>query len=312
MFERAEKYVIVVIFLLLGLSTGLSLLRHVPVAYYVYDVALAFDLFFIMLGQFYRTVRKNASIASAATAVGLLLMAGQLIPVFNYLLLPYKFHGVDAVLADVDRKMGFVWASYAITMAQFPKSCALLKFVYQSTFWQIVGMVFLLGLFGRTQEVARMTLATVMGATVTIAIWALMPSSTPAAFETLPADIAAKLQLVVSPDYGAELVRLSYAGVTLVTPGKMLGIVGFPSFHTVMAIIVVWYARSLPVVGILIALLNILMLPAILLHGAHNLVDVFGGVAVATFAIRFAAKAAAAPDPLLRTTTAPQASLSGA
>lgn len=294
MFERAERVVIAAILLLAAVSWGLSTVRGVPVALHLYDVALVFDLIFILLGQFYRTARKNAAIASAATAVGLMLMAGQVLPVFNYLLLPYNYHGADEILAQADAFFGFKWSAFAIWMAQFPEFCAFLKTVYSSSFWQMAGTVFLLGLIGRTGEVSRMMLATVLGATITISLWSLFPSSTPAAFQALPTDVAATLQLVVDAPTGAELVRLSYEGVAFVTPQGMLGMVGFPSFHTVMLILVVWFTQSVKFVRLPAIAWNILMLPAVLLHGAHNLVDVFGGAAVAALAIWLAHRIVAA------------------
>ncbi len=293
MFERAERCVILALLLVAALCLALSATRGVPVAWHLYDVALVFDLLFILLGQFYRTLRKNPSIASAATAIGLLLMAGQLLPVFNYLLLPYKYHGVDQFLATVDAAFGYKWASFAIWMAQYPAFCGLLRIVYASTFWQMAGTIFLLGLIGRTLEVSRSMLSIFLGATITMCIWSLFPSSTPVAFQPLPSDVAATLMLAVDAPMGAELVRLGREGVALVTPEGMLGMVGFPSFHTVILILVLWHLRVFPIAFVPFAVWNVLMLPSILLHGAHNLVDVFGGAAVAAASIWLARRLAA-------------------
>ena len=169
----------------------------------------------------------------------------------------------------------------------------------------MAGMIFLLGLIGRTGDVSRCMIASLLGAMITMGIWSLFPSSTPAAFQPLPADVAAALKLTVDAPMGADMVRLSHEGVTLVTPEKMLGMVGFPSFHTVMLILVVWHARVIPYVRVPFAIWNVFMPPAILLHGAHNLIDVFGGVAVTAVSIWLAhrivaegeVKAAKAPAP---------------
>jgi PAP2 superfamily len=309
MFERAERFMIAAILLVAAACLSLSAARGVPVAWHLYDVALVFDLLFILLGQFYRTARKNPPIASAATAVGLLLMAAQLLPIFNYLLLPYKYHGVDQMLASADALFGFKWASYAVWMAQFPKFCLFLRTVYASSFLQMAGTVFLLGLVGRTGDVSRMMLATFLGAAVSICVWSLFPSSTPVAFQILPFDAAAALKLAVDKPMGGELVRLSYAGVTLVTPKDMLGMVGFPSFHTVMMLLILWFTRVIPLAGVAILAWNLFMLPAILLHGAHNLVDVFGGVAVAALSIwladRLVALGEGSADESLQSAVAP-------
>ncbi|MGI9368651.1 MAG: phosphatase PAP2 family protein, partial [Ruegeria sp.] len=82
--------------------------------------------------------------------------------------------------------------------------------------------------------------------------------------------------------YGALLRDLAANGVPVITPSIIIGTIAFPSFHTVMAVLVVWYLRGtslfLPAL-----LINVMMAPAILVHGGHYLTDMVGGVA--TFAV---------------------------
>ena len=133
-------------------------------------------------------------------------------------------------------------------------------------------------------------LAVVIGGLITIEVWALFPSSTPAAFQALPADVAARLGLIVSPQQGSWLVTLSYEGLARISPNELVGIVGFPSYHTVLALLSVWFARKVRFLLIPIMVINSLMLPAILLHGSHNLIDVFGGICVTIVSIWFSEK----------------------
>jgi PAP2 superfamily len=289
---RPEKFGFVLTFILMAICALLSYKKGMVVDIVNYDVAVTVDLFFLSLGLFYRYIRMNEAVARACVGIALLLLAGQVIPVFNYLMLPYRIFGVDQVLAQIDSYFGFVWADYATYMSQFPDFAAILKTVYKTSLWQCSLLLIVLGLFGKVQQVSRLGLAFIISGIVCIELWSLFPSSTPAAFQPLTADVLNRLHLTVDPEYGAKLVALSKTGSNFITPLTMLGMVGFPSFHTVMAVLFVYYSWSLKYLRIPAMALTALMLPAILLHGAHNLIDVFGGLAVAAFSIWFASKTA--------------------
>jgi membrane-associated phospholipid phosphatase len=66
---------------------------------------------------------------------------------------------------------------------------------------------------------------------------------------------------------------------------ELRGVVGFPSFHTVQALVLIWYARKLPFLRWIALTLNIAVVIATPIHGGHHLIDVFGGIVVAFAAI---------------------------
>jgi membrane-associated phospholipid phosphatase len=172
----------------------------------------------------------------------------------------------------------------------------MLKTVYKTSLWQCFLLLIVLGLFGKVQHVSRLALAFILSGIISISVWSLFPSSTPAAFQPLSADVLNNLHLTVDPAYGAKLVALSKTGSNFITPLSMLGMVGFPSFHTVMAALFLYYSWPLKYLRLPALVVTGLMLPAILLHGAHNLIDVLGGIAVAAFAIWFASRTASYQD----------------
>ena len=56
--------------------------------------------------------------------------------------------------------------------------------------------------------------------------------------------------------------------------------VSFPSFHTTMALILIWAFRGTSLIGWLITGLNLAMLCAVPYFGGHYLVDMIAGAAV--------------------------------
>jgi membrane-associated phospholipid phosphatase len=66
---------------------------------------------------------------------------------------------------------------------------------------------------------------------------------------------------------------------------KLTGIVSFPSFHAASAVLYMWALWPVRFVGPLAAALNVLMIASTPVIGAHYMIDVFGGVALAAISI---------------------------
>ena len=66
---------------------------------------------------------------------------------------------------------------------------------------------------------------------------------------------------------------------------KLTGIVSFPSFHAASAVLYMWALWPVRFVGPLAAALNLLMIAATPVIGAHYMIDIFGGIALAAISI---------------------------
>ena len=66
---------------------------------------------------------------------------------------------------------------------------------------------------------------------------------------------------------------------------KLTGIVSFPSFHAASAVLYLWALWPVRYIGGLAAALNLLMIASTPVIGAHYMIDVFGGVALAAISI---------------------------
>ncbi|MGB8818081.1 MAG: phosphatase PAP2 family protein [Rhizobiaceae bacterium] len=291
-FERGEVFLLILLAITAVLGYAIASVKLIQIRYSDFLINIALAAMFLLVGQFYRTFRVHQPIACATTALAIFALSGQIMRSFNYVLLPYQFEAIDAALADFDALFGFVWANYARMMADYPDLVDFLRLVYRSSYIQIVALIFLLGLVGRSDAIVKFSLANIVGGLVTILLWFLFPSSTPVAFQPLPAETAGVLNLFLNAEYGQGLVLLGQRGLAILNPSELGGIVGFPSFHTIMAIITVRYASAVPYCFAPVAIWNVFMLPATLLHGAHNLADIFGGLVVGLLSIVIAGKIA--------------------
>jgi hypothetical protein len=172
--------------------------------------------------------------------------------------------------------------------AAHPWLNAILGWAYISVMPQITVLVLLLGWNGRCADIYGLCLALAAGAFIALAAWTMFPSFGAFTVFTLPRDVAAKLGLVLGFDYGRDLVAMLKNGPGFISPTELRGLVGFPSYHTVQALVLVWYARNLKMVRWLALALNAVVLFATPIQGGHHLIDLIGGALVTMMAIALA------------------------
>lgn len=285
MFTRYERFVLTIIAVMAIVDLALIIRSNVRVDWTGYGVPAAFGAFTIGIGLFYRFIRNNARIAETlimSACFVLFTLAGS---VLNYMLLPIRHPSVDSFFVSVDHSLGYNWPDLVAFFAQWPAVAALLRVVYFTSLPQLVIVVLLHGFAGRSKKLAHFLTTGIMGALLCIAIWAFFPTFGTSAVWQLPDEIITRAGLVVGPSYGAELIRLSKEGVHFLTPSNVMGLIGFPSFHTVMASMSVVFTWRIAWLRLPALMWNLAMVPALLLHGGHHLSDFFGGLAV--FAVAY-------------------------
>ncbi len=276
----AEKFVISISVSLFILDGLLFAYKGVSIDALGYATALGIGFLSIGLGQFYRTYRANEGIALATTACGLYIIFTLVASVFNYLLLPNRNPMIDPLLMRIDAALGYSWTNFVVWTAQWPWLGTVFRAVYMSSMAQLILVILILGFTGKRDDLHRFLLTGVLGGIFTICFWAFFPSSGASGWEILPAQAQGALPIMVNSDYGMELNRLAREGVTYVSPQNVLGLIGFPSFHTVMACLSVWYMARFKWVFPIFLVINLLMLPSVLVQGGHHLSDVIGGLIV--------------------------------
>lgn len=285
-----ERIVAAVIALLLAVNGFLIPRSAAMLDWAGYAFCLTIGFAACGLGIAYRRAGRSEEIALATLAAGLFILFTIVGSLFNHLLLPVGESRLDAVLASIDGWFGYSWPGFVAATAEFPAFGALLRLVYLSSLPQLIAVILMLGFSGRRDLLHRFLVTGVFGALISIAVWAAMPSFGPAVYYPVAAETVKALGLVVGPAYGAELARLATEGPTLISPTDALGLIAFPSFHTVMACMAVWFTLPFRRLFPVFLVVNLLMIPAILVHGGHHLTDVFGGVAVFALALAIAGR----------------------
>lgn len=138
---------------------------------------------------------------------------------------------------------------------------------------------------GRCQEVYRFCFATAVGALIAILIWAIIPSLGAKSIYWLSPAVQHRLVVEVTCDYGRELVGLLHNGPGFISPRDIRGLIAFPSYHAALALLAIWYARSISWLRWPALLLNLLVMVSAPVQGGHHLIDIFGGILVGALSI---------------------------
>lgn len=276
---RAEMVMLLAIAGIGLLTVALALVQHRVVnwppfvAGYVGTVGLA------IVGAYVRQVKEAPRIALAL--VGSAIFAGftAVSAVFIFALFPLANPLVDPMLIRLDGALGYHWPSLVAWLANYPAVARGLGYVYHSSLGQMLLTILLLAALTREHALHRFLLTGMITLILAVAIWWLLPSVGPSAFQDIPDSDRLATGLYFSPAYGQYLLHLATVGPARISPEVVTGVVAFPSYHMIMALMVVWFTRGtfafLPT-----ALVNTAMIPATLSHGGHHLVDLIGGIVV--------------------------------
>lgn len=231
--------------------------------------------------RLYQTVRPDPRLAAMLFGTGFLCAFSLGASALNYLLLTVAGPRIDGVLAAMDRAMGFDWPAAAAFLTTHPALNAAALLAYSSMLPQVAVLTVALATID-PPRVYRFCAALALSALTCIALWALAPSF--GAFSVYALDMR-NPALALDGAYARELVGLLRHGPGLISPTDAKGLIGFPSYHATMALLVMWFARDIRLLRWPALALNGAVLLATPVQGGHHLVDVLGAFPVALAAI---------------------------
>ena len=281
--------------LLAALAGFVALLDAIWLASGHFEIDAKAYLFLVLIvpvtvgaSYYYGHMRNEPSISTMFSATGFLVVFPTGCCLLSYLALTISGHRIDDQLATLDRHLGVSWPAIMAFAADHPLLTAGLRLAYNSIVPQTLLLVLLLGWTHKASDLYGLCLAIGCAALTTIAVWTAFPSFGAFSVYHMPHAVAAKLHIVEDGSYARQLAFMLKNGPGFITPSELRGIVGFPSYHTVQAIVLAWYARHIPYVRWGALILNLVVICSTPIHGGHHLVDLFGGAIVATAAILIA------------------------
>ena len=246
-----------------------------------YGVIMTVIVGMVGMGLFYRASGRSERIGAASICAGLFIYFTICLSLFNYHLLPVWRAPIDQQLAQIDQFFGYHWPSIIEWAGQHRLINNILRFAYVSTMPQLALLVVILGLSGRIKELHVLIYSITITATFTICWWGLFPSFGASSIYQMSAAVENLASPELGTVYGHYLVSLGANGPAYITPSEIKGLIGFPSYHTVLAVTALYASRTIKWIFPIYLVLNLLIMPGVFVHGGHHLVDLPAGLVVA-------------------------------
>lgn len=213
-------------------------------------------------------------VAETLAAVGVVVLATMWLGPAQYLAAGLGRPLIDPVLAEADRWLGVNVADWARWTATQPRLSMLLTVAYQSLIAQFALAQLTAGLFLRDRAaVWEYSWHFTTCGVVTLVCSALWPAAS--AFQFLD------FESTLSQDrFIRHFTALRAGTLGHIDMRDLEGLISMPSFHVLGALMVTWAVRGHPVTLAIALLVNVLLIPATVLSGAHYLVDVVAALPV--------------------------------
>jgi hypothetical protein len=216
-------------------------------------------------------------VAVALEFFALMLATVPVMAVATYIALARSGLFWDDQFLRVDRALGFDWLGWFHFVTAHRAIAHILEILYYSPGVQAVYFTLLMGLMGaidRMREIFWILFLSLV--LISLASW-LMPAMGP--FEVF--------SLKSHGSFLPEMARVHSRQAVEFSLTELQGIVTFPSFHTTLALAMIYGFRRTSLIGWALALANGALLLGVPVFGGHYLVDMIAGAVV--FAICLAA-----------------------
>jgi len=247
-------------------------IRSNPALFGFLGVLFAANCFY----RFWRPDPHLQIITETAVQILLILLFGILL---SYAAVAVGFPYRDFELDMADNVLGFSRSAYLAFFANRPWLAWTIGAAYMTLLPQFA--LIPLVLFGAKQfrRLQAMMLAVGIALLLTVAISVFTPSVTAFVYLDLPSIPAAIAKSLYTPVPTLNALR-SGAGYA-VKLNNLEGLISFPSFHTAAALLFAWALLKVPYLRWLALALNGALIAATPINGAHYVVDLIGGAAVA-------------------------------
>jgi membrane-associated phospholipid phosphatase len=229
---------------------------------------------------YYRVSRRSDRLADAGYYITLWLLFSTLACILTYIAARLDLPLRDLQFTHFDELLSFDWGRWTTFVASHKRFELLLAFAYSTILPQTIGSVIYFAHIRRPDRNDDLLWTTMVAAIITTAVFGLLPALGP----------RFKGQYV---DWSATLAAIRDGSASTFSLQHLQGVIAFPSFHTVAAILLIYSHRPpVPSFGLMLVL-NLLMLLSTPSEGQHYLVDVVAGSVVAAIsaaAVRLATR----------------------
>jgi membrane-associated phospholipid phosphatase len=191
----------------------------------------------------------------------------------------------DGLFATIDAAIGFDWIAHLAWVHAEPWLGIVLSVAYKSSMAQIALVILVLSFLGRFDRLREFVQLFLVTAIATTFVSGALPAAGAYVHYAPPAELAVGLDPRNGIWHLHHFEDLRNGLMTKINLDHVEGLVTFPSFHTMLAIITAWAVRAVRYVATPVAFLNALVILSTLSIGGHYLIDVIVAAAMTGIAI---------------------------
>ena len=275
-----ERICLVMVLAMIVINVALASWKGVSVSEELVIAASIVAALALIIGLFFRTLKKDDTLSLLFLNTGILFLFTFSSALYSHLLPPFESATIDSKLVAMDSMLGFHWPDIMAWASQNAGLSELMRMAYDASTWLVLATFLIVALHTNHDRVYSFMLAIFISAFTTITIWALFPSAGASAYWSLAPEIEKAVNPIVGTEYGQQLLAWYQTGIGDIQILQKKGLVGFPSYHTVMTLICIYglwgYWKSMAIASPII----VMTIPAIFVHGGHNFMDFLAGAAI--------------------------------
>jgi hypothetical protein len=247
------------------------------------DTVLICVVGLVAVSCFFRRIRPASSIGFSTECCAQLTLVLSIGCALSYPLATTGFPYRDAVLHAADTWMGLDWRAYLHFFNDRPLLGALARLAYSSMLLQLLVMIVGLAAPSRLLRLQQYILASALALASTLTIFAFVPAAGTYAYLHIALSEFTNLAPITTAAQLADIEALR-TGRQSVIDG-MKGLITFPSFHTVWAVLFMWGFYPIKQLRYAAIFLNLFVIASTPIQGAHYFIDLVGGAAIAVIAV---------------------------
>jgi membrane-associated phospholipid phosphatase len=225
-------------------------------------------------------IKRNDTLFLFGNIVPQAMSAGAVLGIWNYLTARFNLPLIDDQLIAIDHALGFDWQRYIAWVDTQPQLGWLFTVSYQLFAILPIVVTCLLFMHNQPARAQRMIFIFYTTGLLTILLAGLFPAMAGYVHYNIDLHHFQQLHPAAARSHEAAMLALrNHSMTTIPYPGE--GLVTFPSFHAVMAVLLIYASLKLPVTRWLIIPLCLAMLAATPVDGGHYLTDVLAGILIA-------------------------------
>ena len=240
----------------------------------------------LSISCFYTVFRPVEDFAVVTLWTAILVSFSVVAAINSYLFASLGFSLTDSYFAAFDRAIGFDWLATLSFVNQYPLIGKLSTFFYLSSLPLVAMTLIYLSFTGRGKQLELFITSLIISCIITLFVSGPLAALGPYVYYNPPIELYRDFAPAVMPQgadspYISHLMALRDGSMRLLSLGHTEGLIVFPSFHTVMSVLMILALRGCGPMFWLGGVFNILVLMTVPIDGGHYLADMVAGLLVA-------------------------------